>query len=64
MFGELTALLSVETPEMTNIKRKVMMISRTKDWTLDPTGTVPKKASGVISNIRSNVQLARRDPAS
>jgi hypothetical protein len=32
----------VETAEMTNIKRKLVMISTTKDWPFDPTGTVPK----------------------
>jgi len=40
-----------------------MMISAAKDWTLDPTGIVPKKDLGVTSNIRASVPLASIDPS-
>lgn len=40
-----------------------MIISTTKDCKLDPTGRVPKKASGVMSNIEANVELARIEPS-
>ena len=56
------ALSSVVTPEMTNMRRKVMMISITKDCQFDPTGTVPKYAAVVTSSIKANVPLARVDP--
>lgn len=58
----LTALLSVATPQITNIKRKEMMISITRDCTLDPVGTVPKKSSLCTVKIPHNVALARIDP--
>lgn len=62
--SEQTALSSVDTPEMTNIKRKEMMISRTSDCPSEPAGTVPKNASGVTSSARASVPLARIDPIS
>lgn len=49
---------------MTNIKRKEMIISKTKDWPLDPTGTVPKYAFGVTSRSTAIVPLAMVDPNS
>ena len=60
----LTALLSVPTPQTTNINKNEMTISMAKDWTSDPTGTVPKNAFGVTSNMSANVPLARSDPHS
>lgn len=54
--------MSVETPEITNIKRKEMMISSTRDWRLDPTGTVPKKECFVTGKTAHNVALARTEP--
>ncbi|GER30726.1 RNA-directed RNA polymerase L, partial [Striga asiatica] len=38
-----TARLSVATPDMTNIKRKEIMISIARDCALDPTGSVPNR---------------------
>jgi len=58
-----TALSSVVTADITNIKRKVMTISTAKDWPMDPTGIVPKKVLGVTSNIRASVPLASMDPS-
>lgn len=59
------ALSSVEMPEMTNMRRKEMMISIANDCKLDPAGRVPKKASGVTSSsIVANVELATREPSS
>lgn len=58
----LTALLSVATPEITNIKRKEAMISMIKDRISDPTGKVPKYAVWGTSKRRHSVPLARMDP--
>lgn len=50
------------TAETTNIKRNEIIISANKDWELDPTGRVPKYASGVMSSSRAREPLARIDP--
>lgn len=39
-----------------------MMNSRTKDWTFDPTGAVPKNASDFKSSSRYKVPLPRIAP--
>lgn len=58
----LTALLSVATPQITNIKRKEMIISIMRAWKLDPTGAVPKKDFLSTGKRAHNVALARVDP--
>ena len=60
----LTALLSVETPEMTNMSRKEMIISRTKDCMSDPTGFVPKKSDAFGLSNSYKAKLASMDPHS
>lgn len=58
----LTALLSVATPEMTNINRNDAMNSITRDCRWDPVGVVPKKDSLSTSSIITNVPLAKTAP--
>lgn len=58
----LTALLSVATPEMTNINRNDAMNSMTRDCRWDPVGVVPKKDSLSTSSIITNVPLAKTAP--
>ena len=41
-----------------------MIISATRDWPLEPTGSVPKNELGVMSKSRARVPLARIDPKS
>lgn len=60
----LTARLSVETPEITNMRRNEIMISATSARSGESVGIVPKYASGVTLNINLNVKLANKEPAS
>lgn len=53
----------METADTTNIKRNDVSISKTRDWILDPAGTVPKKDFSSTSKRRYNVPLARTDPS-
>ena len=54
-----TSLSSKLVPKMTNMRMREMMNSITRDWASDPDETVPKCASGVTSNSKVRVQLAR-----
>ena len=62
MVSALTALLSVATPETTNMRLKEMMNSMTSDCTSEPAGTVPKKCSLAFPNSSRSVRLAAVAP--
>jgi len=61
---EVTALLSVATPDMTNIRRNVIMNSNTKACRLVPFGSVPENWSCFPINNSFRVPLASVLPRS
>lgn len=58
-----TALLSVATPDMTNIRKNVITNSITKDCPLDPDGNVPENCSCLPVNNSLRVPAASVDPS-